>query len=62
MGAGYLAEFPTEIDKDRTRFGIVKNAGGSLGFYEIYTNSLTKPDYVRSQSAARSKLRHKCTK
>ena len=43
-GSDYLADFP-EIDADRTRFGLAKMLAAQ-GFYEIYTNSLTKPDYV----------------
>ena len=42
-GSSFLAEFPA-IDSDRTRFGLAKMLAAQ-GFYEIYTNSLTKPDY-----------------
>ncbi|GJM28328.1 MAG: phenylalanine--tRNA ligase beta subunit [Cyclobacteriaceae bacterium] len=42
-GTGYLADFPL-VDPDRTRFGLAKMLA-SLGFFEIYTNSLTKPEY-----------------
>jgi len=48
-GTGYLADFP-EIDRDRTRFGLAKMLA-SCGFYEIYTNSLTKPDYTEQNQA-----------
>ncbi len=43
-GSSYMAEFPA-IDQDRTRFGLAKMLAAD-GFYEIYTNSLTKSDYT----------------
>ncbi len=42
--ASYVAEFP-ENDTDKTRFGLSKMLA-ALGFWEIYTNSLTKPQYA----------------
>jgi phenylalanyl-tRNA synthetase beta chain len=48
-GASYLAEFP-DVDQDRTRFGLGKMLAAQ-GFYEIYTNSLTRPDYTRESPA-----------
>ena len=43
----YLADFPP-IDQYRTRFGLSKMLAAQ-GFYEIYTNSLTKQDYTASR-------------
>ncbi len=43
-GSAYIADFPP-IDQDRSRFGLSKMLVAQ-GFYEIYTNSLTKPDYT----------------
>ncbi len=43
-GSDYLADFPL-VDQDRSRFGLSKMLAAQ-GFYEIYTNSLTKPDYT----------------
>ncbi len=43
-GSSYLADFPA-IDRDRSRFGLAKSLAAQ-GFYEIYTNSLTKPEYA----------------
>ena len=43
-GSSFMAEFPA-IDHDRTRFGMAKMLAAQ-GFFEIYTNSLTKPDYT----------------
>ena len=43
-GSSFMAEFPA-IDHDRTRFGLAKMLAAQ-GFFEIYTNSLTKPDYT----------------
>ena len=43
-GANYLADFPS-VDQDRSRFGLSKMLA-SLGFFEIYTNSLTKSEYT----------------
>ena len=48
-GSSFLAEFPA-IDQDRTRFGLAKMLAAQ-GFYEIYTNSLTKPDYTEDNAA-----------
>jgi len=48
-GASYLAEFPA-VDPDRTRFGLAKILA-ALGFYEIYTNSLTRPGYTLENPA-----------
>jgi len=42
----FLADFPP-IDQYRTRFGLSKMLAAQ-GFYEIYTNSLTKQDYTAS--------------
>lgn len=42
-GTSYHAEFPV-IDPDKTRFGLSKMLAAQ-GFYEIYTNSLTRPEY-----------------
>jgi phenylalanyl-tRNA synthetase beta chain len=44
FGSSFMAEFPA-IDHDRTRFGLAKMLAAQ-GFFEIYTNSLTKPDYT----------------
>jgi len=43
-GSDYLADFPP-VDHDRSRFGLSKMLAAQ-GFYEIYTNSLTKPEYT----------------
>ena len=48
-GSGYLADFP-EVDPDRTRFGLAKMLAAQ-GFFEIYTNSLTKPEYTAENGA-----------
>ena len=45
-GSEFLADFPL-VDQDRSRFGLSKMLVAQ-GFYEIYTNSLTKPDYTAS--------------
>ena len=44
VGASYLAEFP-EIDANRQQQKVSAYWVGN-GYYEIMTNSLTKPDYV----------------
>ena len=43
-GSKYLAEFPSQ-DTDKARFGLSKMLAAQ-GFWEIYTNSLTKPLYT----------------
>ena len=48
LHSDYLAEFP-QNDTNRARFGLGKLLA-SMGFSEIYTNSLTKPGYVEATS------------
>ena len=43
-GTGYFADFP-QVDQDRSKFGLSKMLAAQ-GFFEIYTNSLTKPEYI----------------
>ena len=45
-GSDFLADFPV-VDHDRSRFGLGKMLAAQ-GFFEIYTNSLTKPDYSKN--------------
>ncbi|MGI9543440.1 MAG: phenylalanine--tRNA ligase subunit beta [Cyclobacteriaceae bacterium] len=49
LHSDYLAEFP-QNDSNRSRFGLGKLLA-SVGFSEIYTNSLTKPGYVEATSS-----------
>ena len=47
-GSSYLAEFP-KVDVDNTRFGLAKMLAAQ-GFFEIYTNTLTKPQYTEQNA------------
>ncbi len=49
MGTDYLAEFPV-IDKDKLQVKVTDTLA-SKGYYEVITNSLTKPTYSESDSS-----------